>query len=174
MNEINAALRDTVREMFALMYEHRGVGLAANQVGLPYRVFVMNPAGDPEEKDLEFVCINPEIIRRNGSVEGEEGCLSLPELYGDVRRAEQVVLSAFDLKGQEVELKLEDFPGRIVQHESDHLDGVLFIDRLSDSSKRELEPHLAEFESRFRRMQKSGDIPPDEEIRRQLQELGMA
>ena len=171
ITEINAALRATVGEMFELMYAHRGVGLAANQVGLPYRLFVMNPAGDPAEKDLEFVFLNPEILRRNGSVDGEEGCLSLPELYGPVRRAAQVLISAFDLQGQEFELKLDDFPGRIVQHESDHLDGVLFIDRVSDSARHEFEPHLAELEARFRRRQQAGEFPSDEQIRRQLRDL---
>lgn len=169
--EINAALRATVREMFELMYAHRGVGLAANQVALPYRVFVMNPAGDAAEKDLEFVFLNPEIVRRNGSVEGEEGCLSLPELYGPVRRAEQVVISAFDLKGEEFEMKLDDFPGRIVQHESDHLDGVLFIDRVSEATRREFEPHLTDFETRFRRLQQAGEIPPDDALQQQLRAL---
>ena len=171
ITRIDAALRATVAEMFELMYASKGVGLAANQVALPLRVFVINPSGDPAEKDLEHVFLNPEIIRRNGSVQGEEGCLSLPELYGEVPRAEHIVVSAFDLSGQEFEMKLDDFPGRVVQHENDHLDGVLFVDRLSDSTRREFAPRLAAFEARFRRQQQAGEIPPDAEIQRQLREL---
>ena len=171
IREINAPLRKTVQEMFDLMYESRGIGLAANQVALPYRVFVANPTGEPEEKDQEQVFINPEIVRRNGSVEGEEGCLSLPELYGPVRRAEQIVVVAFDLKGREFEMKLDELPGRVVQHETDHLDGVLFIDRLTEAKQREVQPRLAEFEAVFRRAQESGEVPPDEELKRRLREL---
>lgn len=171
VREINAQLRSTVQEMFDLMYESRGIGLAANQVALPYRVFVANPTGDPEEKDQEQVFINPEIVRRNGSVEGEEGCLSLPELYGPVRRADQIVVVAFDLKGREFEMKLDDLPGRVVQHETDHLDGVLFIDRMTEAKQRELQPRLAEFEAVFRRAQESGEVPSDEDLRRGLREL---
>ena len=171
VREINAQLRNTVQEMFDLMYESRGIGLAANQVALPYRVFVANPTGDPEEKDQEQVFINPEIVRRNGSEEGEEGCLSLPELYGPVRRAEQIVVVAFDLKGREFEMKLDDLPGRVVQHEIDHLDGVLFIDRMSEAKQREVQPRLAEFEAVFRRAQETGEVPSDEELKRQMREL---
>jgi peptide deformylase len=169
--EINAALRRTVREMFDLMYTARGVGLAANQVGLPYRLFVINPTAEPEEADEEFVFINPEIVRRNGSVEGEEGCLSLPDLYGQVRRAEEIVVEAFDLEGREFSMTLSDLPGRVVQHETDHLDGVLFTDRLSEGSQREIAGRLQEFEHEFRRAQAQGEMPSDDEIKRRLREL---
>lgn len=171
VREINSRLRDIVREMFDLMYETRGIGLAANQVALPYRVFVVNPTGDPEEKDQECVFLNPEIVRRNGSVEGEEGCLSLPELFGPVRRADQIVVVAFDLQGQEFEMRLDDLPARVVQHETDHLDGVLFTDRMTEAKQREMQPRLAEFEAVFRRQQELGEYPSDEELKRQLREL---
>lgn len=160
-----------VRQMFDLMYAARGIGLAANQVGLPLRLFVVNPTADPEQKDEEFVFINPQIVHRKGSVEGEEGCLSLPELYGPVRRAEHIVVEAFDLDGLGFEMQLSDLPGRVVQHEQDHLDGVLFVDRLSESARRELEPRLAEFEACFRRKQQAREIPSDEELKRRLREL---
>ena len=171
IREINARLRETVREMFELMYQSKGIGLAANQVGLPYRVFVVNPSGDPQAKDQELVFINPEIVRRNGSVEGEEGCLSLPELFGPVRRADQIVVVAFDLQGREFEMKLDDLPGRVIQHENDHLDGVLFVDRMTETKQREVQPRLAEFEAVFRRQQDQGQIPPDEELKRELRTL---
>src|SRR5262245_40675031 len=126
ITQINAELRGIVRRMFELMYEHKGIGLAANQVALPYRLFVANISGDAEHADEEHVFINPEILSRQGTVEAEEGCLSLPALYGQVRRSENVVVSAFDLDGNEFEMTLEDLPARVIQHETDHLDGVLF------------------------------------------------
>jgi peptide deformylase len=140
-------------------------------VALPLRVFVVNPSGDPGETDEEFVFINPEIVRRKGSEEGEEGCLSMPELFGLVRRAEQIVVNAFDLEGQEFEMQLSDLPGRVVQHETDHLDGVLFIDRLTEAGRRQAEPRLAEFEAAYRQRQSAGEIPPDAEVERILRTL---
>lgn len=171
IQQITPQLREIVSEMFELMYEARGIGLAANQVALPYRLFIMNPTGDPNEKEQEFVFLNPEILRRKGSVEGEEGCLSLPDLYGPVARAEQIVVSAFDLSGQEQELTLTELPSRVVQHENDHLDGVLFTDRLSESSLRELLPHLEDLELQFRRDQKSGAIPENAVLEKHLKSL---
>jgi peptide deformylase len=168
---IDADLKSVVREMFELMYAHEGVGLAANQVALPYRVFVANVTGDSSDKDSEIVFINPEIVRRKGSIEAEEGCLSLPKLYGQVRRAEQIVVEAFDLRGRAFEYTLTDLPGRVVQHECDHLDGVLFIDRMSDAARRELEPRLADFEAYFRRRQDAGEIPSNEDIEARLRSL---
>ena len=174
IHTIDAALKATVQRMFELMYEHDGVGLAANQVALPYRVFVMNPTGDPEQKDAEIVFLNPEIVRRNGSVEGEEGCLSLPKLYGQVRRAEQIVVEAFDLRGREFQYTLTELPGRVVQHEYDHLDGVLFIDRMTEPARRELEPRIVDFEADFRRRQEAGDFPSDKVIQTELRALERA
>lgn len=171
ITEIDADLRNIVGEMFDLMYAGKGIGLAANQVALPYRLFVLNVSGDPAEKDEEHVFINPEIIRRKGSVESEEGCLSLPELYGNVRRAEEVVVEAFDLQGQGFEFTLDDLPARAIQHECDHLDGVLFIDKLSESGRRELDPRINDFETHFRRLQQTGEVPSDDELKRQLRAL---
>lgn len=171
IQQITQQLRNTVTEMFELMYEARGIGLAANQVALPYRLFVINPTGDPEEKDQELVFINPEILSRKGSVEGEEGCLSLPDLYGPVHRAEEIVVSAFDLSGREYQMTLNELPSRVVQHENDHLDGVLFTDRLSESSLRELLPHLEDLEQQFRRDQKAGTIPENEVLKKRLKSL---
>src|SRR5262245_16279361 len=164
VTEINARLRSIVREMFDAMYEAKGIGLAANQVALPYRLFIINVSGDPKAVDEEHVFINPEIVSRKGSEEGEEGCLSLPELYGQVRRADSVVIEAFDLNGRLFEMALKDLPGRVVQHETDHLDGVLFPDRMTDAGRRELEGRLDEFEAVFRYRQKIGEVPPDVEL----------
>ena len=171
IQQITPQLKATVNEMFELMYEAKGIGLAANQVGLPYRLFVVNPTGDPAEKDQEFVFLNPEILSRKGSVEGEEGCLSLPDLYGNVPRADQIVVSAFDLAGEEFEMTLKDLPSRVVQHENDHLDGVLFIDRVNDATLRDLLPHLEDLEQRFRRDQKAGTIPQNDALEKRLKSL---
>lgn len=167
--EINDDLRRIVREMFELMYAAKGIGLAANQVGLPLRLFVINLTGDPAEKDQELVFINPEIIRRKGSQESEEGCLSLPKLYKDVRRADEIVVEGFDLDGQGFELTVDDLASRAIQHETDHLDGVMFTDRLTDSVKREVAGILTDFETQFRRQQQLGVIPGDEALKEYLQ-----
>ena len=168
--EIDARLRETVRRMFELMYAANGVGLAANQVGLPWRLFVINPSGDPTQTDQEFVFLNPEVLRRKGSEEGEEGCLSLPEMYGPVRRSASLVIEAYDLEGELFRMELEDFPARVVQHEYDHIEGVLFIDRMSDAARREHEAKLADFETAFRKAQESGEIANDDELKRRLRE----
>lgn len=171
VREINAKLKSIVRDMFELMYEYKGIGLAANQVALPIRVFVVNPTGDRQEADQELVFINPEILRKKGSVEGEEGCLSLPDVYGQVRRSEEILVSAFDLTGNEFRLDLDDLLSRIVQHESDHLDGVMFFDRMDAEERIKIEAKIADFDFEFRKGQKEGEIPPDTELKRQLAEL---
>ena len=129
MTQINEDLRATVQQMFSLMYAAKGVGLAANQVALPYRFFILNITADPEQKDQELVFINPEIVKRHSSIEDEEGCLSLPGLYSKVRRAEDQGAGLQPL-GELVEYEAEDLFSRAVQHETDHLDGKLFIDYL--------------------------------------------
>jgi peptide deformylase len=168
---ITPELERIVREMFDLMYAAEGIGLAANQVALPYRVFVLNLTADPKEKDEEHVFINPEILKRKGTIEAEEGCLSLPKLYGQVRRAQEIVVEAFDLSGNGFELTINDLGARAIQHEIDHLDGVLFTDRMSESGQREVAPTLADFEAQFRRQQELNVFPTDDVIREELQKL---
>ena len=171
---VDAELRKIVAEMFELMYEARGVGLAANQVDLPYRLFIANPEGEPDSKETEFVFINPRFLERKGMAEGEEGCLSLPGLYAMVKRPDQVVINAYDLSGEEVKYELSGLFARIVQHESDHLDGVLFIDRLTPTGRMALSESLAEFELEFRSRQDRGEQPSDEEIAPRINELEQA
>ena len=171
LSKISNDIKSIVREMFELMYEARGVGLAANQVALPYRLFVVNLTSDPEETEEEFVFINPEIVHRKGSEEGEEGCLSLPGLYGQVRRAEHIVVEAYGLDGLPFQMKLNDLAARVVQHENDHLDGVLFFERMSTGNRQELEPKLREFEISYGRLQSSGQIAADEVLCEQLKAL---
>ena len=171
ITRIDAQLRQWVADMFQLMYEAKGIGLAANQVALPYRLFVINPTGDPDQPEHEQVFINPEIIRRNGSAEAEEGCLSLPEVFGPVTRAERIVVETFDLNGQSLQMELEGLAARVVQHESDHLDGILFTDRVSADTLRELQPLLDDFTRRFHQAQQAGTIPDDEQLRQHLKQL---
>ena len=170
LKKIDAELRDIVREMFELMYKHNGVGLAANQVNLPYRVFVVNLESDPK-KGTELAFINPVISRRKGLDEAEEGCLSLPGLYGYVKRPAEVVIDAFSLEGQPIHLELEGLFARVVQHETDHLDGRLFIDRLNATGELTARPILDEFEIAFASQRDRGEIPGDETIQQRLIEL---
>ncbi len=165
---INDALRAHVREMFDLMYAAKGIGLAANQVGLPLRFFILNLSSDPEKREEELVFLNPEIVKRHASIEGEEGCLSFPGLYSQVQRAKKIRVQAFNLEGQPFELEVHDLFSRAVQHELDHLDGNLFIDRLTPDLREKVETKVRVIESNFRKSQAAGEYPSDEEILREL------
>ena len=145
------------------MYEAKGVGLAANQVDLPIRLFVANPTADPEEGE-ELVFINPVISRPKGSEEAEEGCLSLPELYGTVKRSKKIRVNAYDLSGNELTAEVDGFLARVIQHETDHLDGVLFVDRLSETARHEVEEALHEFETVFESQRSTGEVDDDDTI----------
>ena len=172
VKQIDNSLRKTVAKMFDLMYAAKGIGLAANQVGLPFRFFLVNLAGRPGEADEEFVFINPEIVRRKGQVVGEEGCLSLPGLYGDVRRAEEVVIEAFDLNGEGFEMKLDDLAARVVQHETDHLDGIMFTDRMrEDGTSERVDLKLPKFIATYEQARREGLVAPDEEIKAAINDM---
>jgi peptide deformylase len=171
LTRIDADLKQLVRSMFELMYATNGIGLAANQVAVPLRLFIMNATGSAAESAAEHVFLNQEIVRRKGSAEAEEGCLSLPGLYGQVRRSEKIVVNAFDLEGQEFEMDLEDLEARVVQHENDHVDGILFIDRMTEAARRELDSRIADFDAQFRRQQAAGTIPTDDVLERTLRSL---
>jgi peptide deformylase len=170
LRRVDAELRKIAREMFELMYADKGVGLAANQVDLPYRLFVMNLQGDAAAEQ-ERVFINPVISRRSGTVEEEEGCLSLPEICVPVRRSEKVVLSAYNLAGEEVNIELSGLLARAAQHECDHLDGVLLIDRLSPSNRLAVKDALADLEAEFQGTRDRGHMPDDQQIALRLAEL---
>ena len=169
VRRVDAELRRIVREMFDLMYEARGVGLAANQVDLPIRLFVMNLEANPEEGE-ELVFINPVISLPKGNEQAEEGCLSLPGLYGNVRRPKQVRVNAFGLDGQEFRADVDGLFARVVQHEADHLDGVLFVDRMTETDRAELDAELNEFETDFESRRKTSEIPDDLTIMSRLKE----
>ena len=165
---VDAELRDMIAQMFEIMYEFRGVGLAANQVNLPLRLFVANPTGERAEADQEMVFINPVLNKPKGNEESEEGCLSLPGINAPVKRSKSLHVNAFDLRGNEIQGEVSGFLARIVQHETDHLDGVLFFDRLSEEMSRPLEDELVKLERRFQESQTQNLIPPIEEIQKQI------
>jgi peptide deformylase len=130
----SAVIQKLIDDMIDTMTEYRGVGLAAPQVHEGVRLFVaaLDP-GDDEEEDAEpVVVINPEItIVGSDVVEDWEGCLSIPDIRGRVPRAREIKVRAFDRSGARIELSAHDFPARVIQHEADHLDGVLFFDRMT-------------------------------------------
>lgn len=160
-----------IAEMFELMYEEKGIGLAANQVDLPYRFFVANLTSNPAAKDQEVVYLNPVIKTHGGTAEAEEGCLSFPGIWAPVRRPEKVTLTAFNLAGEEVRLEADGLLGRAIQHEVDHLDGVVFVDRLSPTSELEVREALESLVRQFDDDQARGLIPSNEAIIARLDEL---
>jgi peptide deformylase len=168
---VDSELRRIVAEMFELMYEHDGVGLAANQVDLPYRIFVANLQGDPAAKDQQFVFVNPVITKRSGMAEANEGCLSFPDIHAPVRRSEKISVVAFDLSGKEIQLELDGLLARAVQHETDHLDGIVFIDRLSPTHAMAIRDPLASLQRQFAEEQARGLVPSDAQIAARLGEL---
>jgi peptide deformylase len=174
LRRVDGGLKKMVREMFDLMYEYEGIGLAANQVDLPYRLFVMNLACDPDAKDEEHVFINPVITSRKGSAEDREGCLSFPAIYAPVTRPEKIVVNAYALDGREFTYALDGLYARAVQHETDHLDGVVFIDRLSPANRLAIKDDLAALEREFAMLRDRGHILGDNSIAARLAELEAA
>jgi peptide deformylase len=174
---IDKRVRQYAGEMLGLMYEAHGLGLAAPQVALPFQLFVMNPTADPQQRDKEMVLINPVILERKGNIEGDEGCLSFPGLFQKVRRAKSIKVQAYDLEGKEVLLEIagsspeEQLTSRLVQHETDHLHGILFIDKMGTLASLSSRGALREFERDYRQAQRRGEIPPDPEIEKALAEL---
>jgi peptide deformylase len=169
VRRVDAELRATVRQMFELMYEANGMGLAANQVDLPLRLFVVNVGGASDNGE-ELVFINPVLSRPKGLEEKEEGCLSFPELYATVRRSKRIRVNAYDLNGQEITAEFDGLLGRAVQHEYDHLDGMLFIDRMSPVVRLDVKDALDDLVTEFQSRRVLGEIPSDEEIFRRLNE----
>ncbi|MGH7700950.1 MAG: peptide deformylase [Gemmatimonadales bacterium] len=125
---VDDRVRELVDDLFETMQAAKGVGLAANQVGVARRVAVVDVG---EDDPPPLVLVNPVITERRGAAVGEEGCLSIPDIFGDVERAESVVVEALDRAGKRMRVEVAGFKARAIQHEIDHLDGVLFIDHLS-------------------------------------------
>jgi peptide deformylase len=177
LQAIDKDVRLVAGRMLELMYGSRGLGLAGNQVAWPFQLFVMNATANPEHADQQRVLINPVIMERRGTIEGDEGCLSFPELYQKVRRAKTVRIQAYDLEGKVIDVVTSDLPpeiaelsSRVLQHEIDHLHGVLFIDKMGPLGKLSARGSLREFEREFRKAQEKGEYPSDAEIEKSLKE----
>lgn len=141
-------LARTVAAMFDRMRKSSGVGLAAPQVGLRRRILVLNPSGDPAD---DLVLVNPVLVERSGpETVYEEGCLSFPGIYAEIRRPARCTVEFQDLSGAHRRLELEDFRSRIVQHEHDHLEGVLLVDRMTPADKLRNKPALEELVASYR------------------------
>ena len=127
---VDNGIRRLIDDMFETMYEAHGVGLAAPQIGVGFRVVVIDVSA-VEKEHPPMALINPEIVDRVGRFEDVEGCLSVPGVEGIVARAEEVEVKGLDASGDPVRFRARDFLARAIQHEVDHLDGVLFISRLA-------------------------------------------
>lgn len=151
LQRIDDEVRECARAMLELMYRESGVGLAAPQVGWNTRLFVMNPEG-PENREAERVFINPRILGASDEKDvEEEGCLSIPDVRGRVTRSVSVEVEAQDLAGELFRERIRELPARIVQHEYDHLDGILFIKLLSPGEKLLVRKTLRRLEREYRK-----------------------
>jgi peptide deformylase len=165
---IDKELRLQIGHMMECMYAAKGLGLAAPQVALPYQLLVMNITGDPNQPEREEVYVNPVIVERKGIIDDEEGCLSFPGLFQKIRRAKSVKVRAYDLAGKPVEQVAEGLEARAWQHEIDHLNGVLFIDKMGLLAKIASRGSLRNFEYDFKKAQERGEIPPETDIEQLL------
>jgi len=170
---LDDAIRDAVEQMFDIMYRAEGIGLAANQVALPYRIFVVNCAGRRGDGE-EHVFINPALSRPRGTAIQEEGCLSLPGIRMDVRRPAKVVVDAWSLDGDPIHMDLDGLLARVVQHEFDHLEGRLFTDRLPDAAALEVRDALDVFREVFVGKQSRGEVALDASLIAELDRLAVA
>ena len=138
VKNIDGSIQKLAGDMIETMHAASGVGLAAPQVGVPLRVIVI---GMPEEED--FVLINPQIVRKNGERMVTEGCLSVPGYFGEIQRAQRVTAKGKDLSGKEIRIKAEELLAQALEHEIDHLNGVLYIDHLESKDRlHKVEPEV--------------------------------
>jgi peptide deformylase len=156
IEQITPAIKKLITDMLETMYAHKGVGLAAQQVGLALQLTVLDVRGvtdRPSSLELEgkpvdvaefmpLILINPEVAGVGKPVAGPEGCLSFPEVFADITRPEVVDVKALDQEGKQIKFRCGGLLARAVQHESDHLNGILFIDRMEKKVKEELRPEL--------------------------------
>ncbi len=131
VDAFDETLTQLVEDMIETMHAYRGVGLAGNQVGVLQRVLVIEVPGEKEGESMRLALVNPKLSEPSGQQVEEEGCLSIPGIYEDVKRAREIRVRAQDLQGRPIDLSADGYLARVLQHEVDHLDGVLFLDRLS-------------------------------------------
>jgi peptide deformylase len=150
ITNFDANLRELAATMMEAMYEEGGVGLAAPQVGIEQKLLVLNPSGDKKDRSGELVLCNPKLTRKKGKEFGEEGCLSFPGIQAEVERWIDITISYQDLDGKAQTMAANGWLARIVQHELDHLEGVVFTDRLTATEKLRVKAQLQELEADFR------------------------
>ncbi len=151
VTNIDGKIQQLIDDMAATMYHAPGIGLASNQVGEPCRIIIFDTSPKDEPNDL-VVVINPEIVEANGVVVDEEGCLSVIDYRADVKRAECITVKGLDREGNPITLKKDGLPAIVLQHEIDHLNGILFIDRIS-KLKREL------YKRRLKKLLSQREVP---------------
>ena len=132
---VNTEIKQQIKDMFETMYDAPGIGLAATQVNFHQRIIVIDVS---DECNQPLCLINPEIIEKNGEIEWEEGCLSVPNYYESVKRANEIKVSALNQLGQSVEIDANEMLAVCIQHEMDHLNGILFVDHLSKLKQKRL------------------------------------
>jgi peptide deformylase len=165
VKEVNAQVRQLIADMLETMYDAKGVGLAAQQVGVAMQLAVIDVRGvtdrpstlevdgqpaDPESI-MPLVLINPKLTPIGEPVAGPEGCLSFPEIFADISRAEKVDVKALNAKGEPISFRAGGLLGRAIQHEADHLNGVLFIDRMTAQDKAELRAEIDDLHTATKR-----------------------
>ncbi len=148
VKEVNDHIKEIMEDMLETMRESNGVGIAGPQVGIMRRIFVAEPNPGAEEEMVYFM-INPEIYETEGEIEDEEGCLSVPGYLGTVTRPEKIKMRALDLDGNMQEYEFEGFEARVMCHEYDHLDGILYTDKATGIRLRSEEPEEEEFEEDY-------------------------
>lgn len=150
VKKIDEKIKIIADSMVETMRAQKGVGLAANQVGILEQICVIDISRG-EDKNSLFVLINPVVSEKNGKRKFEEGCLSFPEIFGEVERALKIKVNALNLNGEKIELEAENILARVLQHEIDHLNGVLFIDYLSFVRKLEIQKKLKELKNTYKK-----------------------
>jgi peptide deformylase len=141
VHDFGPSLQELIDDMVDTMHDAPGVGLAAPQVGVSLRVAVIELPEDEEEEEKDpysgklIVLCNPEVVKNWGEEEQQEGCLSMPEYVGEVSRAARVVVKAQDRRGKQIRVRAEGFMARVLQHEIDHLNGMIFVDRVESLDK---------------------------------------
>ncbi len=142
ITRIDDEIRQLAENMLETMYQAPGVGLAAPQVGRSIALIVVDPATGDDAPPDPMILVNPEIISASGETAMAEGCLSVPDYSAEVSRYKKIVVNALTLDAEEIEMTLEDFPAIVIQHEIDHLNGILFIDRISRMKRNMFERKL--------------------------------
>lgn len=135
VEQVDDEVRKMVKDMFETMYDAPGIGLAATQIDHHQRIIVIDLS---EEKNQPLCLINPEIIEKDGEIDWEEGCLSVPDYYQCVKRANHIKVRALNEQGESFELEADELLGVCIQHEIDHLNGILFVDHLSKLKQKRL------------------------------------